>query len=466
MEARSDVGVERPSHVAPEREARINRPHTICGQDRPVSCVSGYESRQVTLVNEVLVGMEQLPSIFLCPTNLVEDLDRASIRRFTMDVQFDYLKPAQAWALFKLTARGLGVEVERKVERSPACDSVQQNRRPALGPEDSAELRKRGASGRRAGCSRLLSAPSTERNARALVGGRRCALDSRKASQGRGPKEITRDCFWCVLARSKARREAMAPMDGEELLRLLLVLRDRGVELAPSSEEAGQLAKTRKEAADALAALLQRWVPAYLRAKFNDLREELGEDLDQEVRFRIWKAAALSAAPFEGSTPGEAAKWVRAIARRRALDFAAHAASEGKRRSPVPADEQPADVVQLHSAAFVVEVAPDRVLGHLELVAAEIARLHPRDADSVVETFWCFLDRQTGDDTETLIRRYDRVAAPGGANSRIDRKVYLGRQRADEAIDALEKRDELSEDDALFLRDLLGCSRTRSQPVN
>lgn len=103
-----------------------------------------YQSWQVTQVNELLVGMEQFPGIFLCATNLVEDLDHASIRRFTMEVQFDYLKPAQTWALFKLTARGLGLEIDSDRTATETRQTENALRAlPNLAPGDFAKMRRR-----------------------------------------------------------------------------------------------------------------------------------------------------------------------------------------------------------------------------------------------------------------------------------------------------------------------------------
>lgn len=56
-------------------------------------------SWEVTLVNEMLTQMESFPGVFVASTNLVEGLDQAALRRFDLKVRFDYLKPAQAWAL-------------------------------------------------------------------------------------------------------------------------------------------------------------------------------------------------------------------------------------------------------------------------------------------------------------------------------------------------------------------------------
>jgi len=53
-------------------------------------------SWEVTQVNELLVQMENFEGLFICSTNLMDDLDQASLRRFAIKVEFDYLKPDQA----------------------------------------------------------------------------------------------------------------------------------------------------------------------------------------------------------------------------------------------------------------------------------------------------------------------------------------------------------------------------------
>ncbi|MCK5725817.1 MAG: ATP-binding protein [Thiotrichaceae bacterium] len=58
------------------------------------------QSWEVTQVNELLTQMERFEGIFICSTNLMDNLDQASLRRFDLKVKFDYLKPEQGWELF------------------------------------------------------------------------------------------------------------------------------------------------------------------------------------------------------------------------------------------------------------------------------------------------------------------------------------------------------------------------------
>ena len=61
------------------------------------SASRGWELSQV---NEMLTWMEQHPLPFACTTNLAERLDKASLRRFLVRLNFDFLRPDQAADLF------------------------------------------------------------------------------------------------------------------------------------------------------------------------------------------------------------------------------------------------------------------------------------------------------------------------------------------------------------------------------
>jgi SpoVK/Ycf46/Vps4 family AAA+-type ATPase len=56
---------------------------------------------EVTQVNELLTQIEAYSGIFICTTNIMDNLDDASLRRFDLKIKFDYLKPEQAWKLFQ-----------------------------------------------------------------------------------------------------------------------------------------------------------------------------------------------------------------------------------------------------------------------------------------------------------------------------------------------------------------------------
>lgn len=57
-------------------------------------------SWEVTQVNEMLVQMENFDGIFIATTNLMDNLDQASLRRFDLKLEFDFLQSEQAWNMF------------------------------------------------------------------------------------------------------------------------------------------------------------------------------------------------------------------------------------------------------------------------------------------------------------------------------------------------------------------------------
>ncbi|HFD87478.1 MAG TPA: AAA family ATPase [Gammaproteobacteria bacterium] len=58
-------------------------------------------SWELTQVNEMLTQMEAFDGVFICSTNLMDSLDKASLRRFDFKIKFDYLRPGQAWQMFE-----------------------------------------------------------------------------------------------------------------------------------------------------------------------------------------------------------------------------------------------------------------------------------------------------------------------------------------------------------------------------
>jgi SpoVK/Ycf46/Vps4 family AAA+-type ATPase len=61
---------------------------------------------EVSEVNEMLQGMERFAGIFICTTNLFEDLDEAALRRFTFKIRFHALTPPQRERMFATEALG------------------------------------------------------------------------------------------------------------------------------------------------------------------------------------------------------------------------------------------------------------------------------------------------------------------------------------------------------------------------
>ena len=66
---------------------------------------------EVTEVNEMLQGMERFAGVFICTTNLFEELDEAALRRFTFKVRFSPLLAEQRVRMF--TAEALGGDRSR-----------------------------------------------------------------------------------------------------------------------------------------------------------------------------------------------------------------------------------------------------------------------------------------------------------------------------------------------------------------
>ncbi len=61
-------------------------------------------SYEVTEVNEMLQGMERFAGLFICTTNLFDELDEAALRRFTFKVKFRPLRAEQRESMFVVEA--------------------------------------------------------------------------------------------------------------------------------------------------------------------------------------------------------------------------------------------------------------------------------------------------------------------------------------------------------------------------
>ena len=59
---------------------------------------------EVSEVNEMLAGMERFAGVFICTTNLFEDLDEAALRRFAFKIRFKALRPEQRERMFEREA--------------------------------------------------------------------------------------------------------------------------------------------------------------------------------------------------------------------------------------------------------------------------------------------------------------------------------------------------------------------------
>jgi SpoVK/Ycf46/Vps4 family AAA+-type ATPase len=79
------------------------------------------KSWEVSQVNELLQQMERFKGIFICATNLFDQLDQAALRRFAFKIRFDYLKPNQRIELFveslQLATTELNAEQQRRLQK-------------------------------------------------------------------------------------------------------------------------------------------------------------------------------------------------------------------------------------------------------------------------------------------------------------------------------------------------------------
>jgi SpoVK/Ycf46/Vps4 family AAA+-type ATPase len=98
-------------------------------------------SWEVTQVNEMLTWMESHPYPFICTTNLMKDLDEASLRRFTFKVEYGFLKPEQVGLTFK---HFFGVEAKAPLAHlthlTPGDFAVVKNKQNILDTADAPEL--------------------------------------------------------------------------------------------------------------------------------------------------------------------------------------------------------------------------------------------------------------------------------------------------------------------------------------
>jgi SpoVK/Ycf46/Vps4 family AAA+-type ATPase len=96
-------------------------------------------SWEVTQVNEMLTWMESHPLPFVCTTNLMDRIDQASLRRFTLKLRFKPLKPIQAALAFE---RFFGIAAPRNLPDglSPGDFTTVCRKRDLLGIADPSVL--------------------------------------------------------------------------------------------------------------------------------------------------------------------------------------------------------------------------------------------------------------------------------------------------------------------------------------
>ncbi|WP_149714740.1 ATP-binding protein [Campylobacter concisus] len=100
-------------------------------QDRSMAA----RSWEVTQVNEMLVQMESFDGIFIATTNLINNLDKACLRRFDLKLEFGYLLPEQAQNLFKKECALLKVKFDENASKKVSSLGL-------LAPGDFASVRR------------------------------------------------------------------------------------------------------------------------------------------------------------------------------------------------------------------------------------------------------------------------------------------------------------------------------------
>ncbi|MDH5540436.1 MAG: AAA family ATPase [Rhizobacter sp.] len=93
-------------------------------------------SYEISEVNEMLQGMERFAGVFICTTNLFEELDEAALRRFTFKIQFKPLKPEQREHMFIAEA----LQGDASLLTDEQCSRLRQLE--ALAPGDFASVKR------------------------------------------------------------------------------------------------------------------------------------------------------------------------------------------------------------------------------------------------------------------------------------------------------------------------------------
>lgn len=97
------VGETEQQMAAMFREAEAESEHAVLLLDAADSFLldrrSAQRRHEVSEVNEMLQGMERFRGVFICTTNLFDQLDAAALRRFSFKILFKPLTAAQREAL-------------------------------------------------------------------------------------------------------------------------------------------------------------------------------------------------------------------------------------------------------------------------------------------------------------------------------------------------------------------------------
>lgn len=100
---------------------------------------NALRSWEVTQVNEMLTQMESYPYPFVCTTNLMDSLDKASLRRFTFKVAYDYMTPEQSNLAFKHFFNFSNIDLSHLNSLAPGDFVVVKQKAEILGALDKKE---------------------------------------------------------------------------------------------------------------------------------------------------------------------------------------------------------------------------------------------------------------------------------------------------------------------------------------
>ena len=96
-----------------------------------------HRNWEITQVNELLTQMEAYEGILVCSTNLMKNMDQASLRRFDFKIYFDYLNKLQRWRLFVKHLQSFGAGLSTIAREKFVLDRLE-----SLTPGDFAVARR------------------------------------------------------------------------------------------------------------------------------------------------------------------------------------------------------------------------------------------------------------------------------------------------------------------------------------
>ena len=76
---------------------------------------NAYRNWEISQVNEMLTQMEEFDGVFIATTNLIDNLDKASLRRFDIKIEFKALNPNQLQELFVSVCKELKIEIDKNI---------------------------------------------------------------------------------------------------------------------------------------------------------------------------------------------------------------------------------------------------------------------------------------------------------------------------------------------------------------